>query len=55
MAVVGFWIPRLKEIKKEKSLEKFKDFEHLILREARPTLIEDIHEISAIKDYLKED
>jgi len=54
MVVVAFWIPRLKEIKKKENLRRFKDFEHIILHEAKPTLIEDVHEISAIKDYLKE-
>lgn len=55
MVVVGIGIPKLKEIKKEK--KKFKnleDFEKTILHEVRPTIMEDIHQIATIKDYISE-
>lgn len=54
MLVVGFWIPKLKEIKNKKKIKGFKEFEHLIAKEMRPTVIEDMHEIAAIPKYIKE-
>lgn len=54
MLVVGFWIPKLKEIKKKKRFKGFKEFEHLIAKEMKPTVIEDMHEIAAIPRYIKE-
>ncbi len=54
IVVVAFWIPKLKEIKKKENLKKFKDFSNTILHEAKPTLVEDMHEIFAIKEYLEE-
>lgn len=54
MLVVGFWIPRLKEITNKKKFESVKELEHIILKEIKPTLIEDMHEILEIKEYIKE-
>lgn len=53
MIVVFFWMPRLKEIRKVKKLRGFKDLENMVLKEGKPTLIEEVHEILHIKDYLR--
>ncbi len=54
MLVVWFWIPRLRETKKKKSIGGFRGFGRTILKEAKPVLVEDLHEIIEIKDYLQE-
>ena len=52
--VVLFGIKKTKEIKKKKKLKNFKQFERFIIRQAKPILIEEVHEIYEIKDYLSE-
>ncbi len=54
MLVVAFWIPKLKETKKKQKLRGAKELERLIIKEAKPTILEDLHEIVEIKDYLGE-
>ncbi len=54
MIVVGFWIPKFKEIKHKKKIKGIKDFKDIIIKEAKPTILEDVHEIIAIKDYMQE-
>jgi len=55
MIAVFFFIPRLREIKHKQKFKGFKALEHLVVKEIKPTLIEDAHEISSIKDYITED
>ena len=54
MIVVFFWLPKIKEIRKTKKFESSKVFKNIIFKEAKPTLIEEAHEIISIKEYLKE-
>lgn len=54
MLLVGFWVPKLKEIGKKPKLKNFEELENLIVKEIKPTLTEDVHEIIAIKDYINE-
>jgi len=54
MIVVGFWIPKLREIKRKQKLHNLKELEKVFLNEAKPTLEEDFHEILTIREYLKE-
>ncbi len=54
MIVVFFGLKNFKEIKKSKKIRRLKDFEKLIIKEMRPTLIEEAHEIISIKNYLRE-
>ena len=54
MFIIGYWVPKLKEIKKKNPLNGLKDIENIILREVRPTITEDFHEIGSIGKYLKE-
>ena len=54
MVVVGFWIPKLREIKHKRKIEGIKGFKDIIIKEAKPTILEDVHEIIAIKDYVIE-
>ena len=51
--VVIFGIKHLAEIRKTK-IKGFKELEHLLLKEAKPSLHEEMHEIIAIKDYIQE-
>ncbi len=50
--VVLLGIPRIKEVKKRKRFRGPRDLENLVLKEAKPTLIEEVHEIMHIKKYL---
>jgi hypothetical protein len=54
MMVVGFWMPKLKEIKHKKRFKGIKDFKDIIVKETKPTILEDIHELIAIKNYIQE-
>jgi len=51
---VLIWIPKLKDDNEKKKIRSFWEFERIIIKEAKPTLIEDFHEIVEIKNYLKE-
>ena len=53
MFVVFWWIPKMKEIRKTKKFKGPRDLENLVLKEAKPTLVEEVHEIMHIKDYLR--
>ena len=55
MIVVFFFIPKLREIKHKQKFKGFKELEHMVVKEIKPTLIEDAHEISSIKNYITED
>jgi len=48
------WIPKLKEVKKKENLRNLEELERTIFKEARPTLLEDMHEITSIPNYLNE-
>ena len=52
--VIGFWVPKLNEVGRKKKMKGFRELERLIVKEIRPTLAEDVHEIVAIKDYIRE-
>lgn len=53
MIVVFWWMPKLKEIKKTTKISG-KSFGHFIVKQTKPTLIEEAHEIISIKKYLQE-
>ena len=53
MIVSFFGITKIKEIRKTQKFSKGV-FKHLILKEAKPTLIEEANQIMSIKDYLRE-
>lgn len=49
-----FWIPKIHESRKNsKSANKLR-FETLLIKQIKPTVVEDLHEIEAIPQYLKE-
>lgn len=54
MIVVSFWIGKFRESKKKRKIKNAKELQKIVIRELKPTLIEDMHQIAAIKDYLKE-
>lgn len=51
--VVIWWIPKIKEVRKTKKLNT-KDFEKNLIKGIKPTIIEEMHEISSIRNYLKD-
>lgn len=53
MIVVFWWIPKISEIKKTKKFGSSKVLKNIILKEAKPTLVEEAHEIMSIKKYLR--
>lgn len=53
MIVVFIFLPKVKEIRKTKRLISSKALKNIILKEAGPTLHEEVHEIISIKKYLE--
>lgn len=52
MVVVFFGLGKIKEIKKTKKIKSFFELENTIFREMKPTLIEEFHDLKAIKSYI---
>jgi MFS family permease len=52
MGVVFWWIPKMDEIKKTKKFGSSRVFKNVILRQVKPTFIEEAQEILSIKKYL---
>lgn len=48
------WIPKLRDDNKKKRIKGIGEFKKVIVKEIKPTLKEDFHEIVQIKNYLKE-
>ena len=53
MIAVAWWVPKLKEVRKIKKLNS-KKLEKIIIKEIKPTLIEEAHQISSLGHYLRE-
>ncbi len=53
MIVVFWWLPKMKEIRKTKKFDSSKTLKNIIFKQAKPTLIEEAHEIMSIKKYLE--
>jgi len=51
MASTFYWIPKLREVQKKRKFESKSAFKRIILKEGKPTLIEEMHEIASIKNY----
>lgn len=47
-------LPKMKEVRKIKEFKGSHALKNLILKEAKPTLVEEIHQIMSIKDYIRE-
>ena len=52
MIVVFFWITKIKEIRKTEKIDGKKALKNLIFKQAKPTLVEEVHEIMSLKKYL---
>ena len=52
MVVVFWWLPKIREIRKIKKFDSSKVFKNIIFKQARPTLLEEVHEIMSVKKYL---
>jgi MFS family permease len=52
MIVMFYGIPSIKEVRKTEKFKGSRAFKDIILKEAKPTLIEEAHEIMSIKKYL---
>ncbi len=53
MIVVFWWLPKIKEIRKTKKFDATKVIKDIILKQAKPTLLEEAHEIASIKEYIE--
>ena len=51
--VAIWWLPKIKEVRETKKFSVHKSFKHLIFKEAKPTFIEEAHEIMSIKEYFE--
>ena len=54
MLIVGFWVPKLREVTHKKKFKNMKELGNIVVKEIKPTLIEDAHELASIGSYLKE-
>ncbi len=54
MIVIFWWLPKIKEIRKTKKFDSSKAFKNIIFKQAKPTLLQEAHEIMSIKKYLKD-
>ncbi|MBU0958491.1 MAG: MFS transporter [Nanoarchaeota archaeon] len=45
------WLPRIKEIRKTQRFRGETVFKHLLFKDAKPTIIKEVHEIMTIKNY----
>lgn len=52
MIVVFWWVPKFREIKKIKKFDGFRSLKNLVLKEAKPTINEEIHQLISIKKYI---
>jgi uncharacterized membrane protein YfcA len=53
MIVISWLIPKIREIKKRRKIKGFKEIEDIILKEGRPTILVEAHEIMSIRGYIK--
>ena len=53
MIAVAWWVPKLKEVRKTKKLTS-KRLQKTLIKEIKPTLIEEAHQISSLGHYLRE-
>ena len=53
MIVVFFFLNKIKETKKIRKVKKPGYFREIILKQAKPTLIGEVHDIISIREYLK--
>ena len=49
-----FWIPKIQESRKNLKFINKTKFQNLLIKQIKPTFIEDLHEIEALPQYLKE-
>lgn len=54
MLAVMIFLPKIKEVRKMKSFSGKRALKNIILKEAKPTLVEEAHQIMSIKRYLAE-
>ena len=52
MITVFYWMIKIKEVTKKRKLKNIRELKDLVIKEVRPTLVEDIHEIASIKKYI---
>jgi MFS family permease len=53
MVVVFWWLPKIKEIRKTKKCDSSKALKNIIFKHGKHILLEEAHEIMAIKKYLR--
>jgi MFS family permease len=51
---IAIWLPKLKEVRKISKFEGRSAFKNVILKQTKPALIEEAHQIMSIKNYLFE-
>jgi len=54
MIVVFIWIPKIKEIRRTEKFNGKKAMKNIIFKQAKSTIIEEVHEIMSLKKYLWE-
>src|SRR3989339_793792 len=52
MAVVFYWVPKIKEVKETKKLSRRK-IKNLLFKQTKPILMEEVQQIMSIKEYME--
>ncbi|MBU1129482.1 MAG: MFS transporter [Nanoarchaeota archaeon] len=52
MFVIAYWVPKLREVRKTQKFKGVQSFEKLIKKDFKPTIIQEIHQITSIGKYL---
>ena len=53
MTVVFIFLPKIKEVRKTQKFNSKRVLKHMLLKEAKPTISEEVHEIMSIRKYLE--
>ena len=53
MIVAFWWLPKIKEIRRTEKFIGRKVFKNIIFKEIKPTILEEVHQIKSIREYLK--
>lgn len=51
--VAIWWIPKIKEVKKTRRFNSKKALKYIFIKQAKPTILEEVHEIISLKKYMQ--
>jgi len=54
LGVALWWIPKIKEVKKDPKMSSMRKFRKFVMRQTKPTIKEEAHELMSIRQYIFE-